>query len=84
MCKWTKQTKKVTEDDVPGYLSALKVKGSRVTHKIAKFDKGTPNVENKTGRNIPWNNRDKRHEKCGYRFFLENEEELLWRGQKIV
>ena len=77
--KVTRRENNVNETTVNHYLKVLVNKNShvRVTHKIVKFDKETPNDANESGKHVPWWNNDKRHKTCGYRFFLKSEEPLM-------
>ena len=76
--KVTRREHNVNETTVKNYLKVLASgNGTRVTHKIVKFDKETPNDANESGKHVPWWNNDKRHKTCGYRFFLKSEEPLM-------
>ena len=74
--RWGRRQEIVTDDDVKGYLKYCQHESAHVTHKIAKFDNVTPNHENETGKNIPWGNKSKKNDTCGYRFFLASGEPI--------
>ena len=77
LVKVTRREHNVNKTTVKNYFITLKQENARVTHKIVKFDKETPNDANESGRHVPWWSNDKRHKTCGYRFFLKSEEPLM-------